>query len=361
MLDLALRARNGLFVHIPLWLLLGWMNGLMRDLPVFFWANAAVFCTISLIRLRFQHDAAARAASEPWALGLFLAMMLWNPLHWGLLGALAVGWAPLKSAHTAIMFVITGVTAAGGMGLAIQPVVRMAYPLAAMTPALLVMLWRGGSEHLFEVCASLVFLAYVIRASRTVHDDYWAAANARAELEERALQLERLSITDALTQVHNRQFLDRQLGIEWARAERNTQALSLLMIDIDHFKRVNDTHGHPFGDACLQAVAQALQAALQRPGDLVARYGGEEFAVLLPGIDRAGAATVAERLHAAVSAIRMTDAGRAVTLTCSIGCHSITSAAASTAAQVISQADKALYAAKRQGRDRVVASAPLPN
>ena len=133
------------------------------------------------------------------------------------------------------------------------------------------------------------------------------------------------------------------------------------MIDIDHFKRVNDTHGHPFGDACLQAVAQALQAALQRPGDLVARYGGEEFAVMLPGIDRAGAATVAARLHAAVSAIRIEHDGQAVPLTCSIGCHSITSATTSTAAQVISQADKALYEAKRRGRDCVVASGPLPS
>ena len=223
MLDLASRARSGLFVHIPLWLVLGWSTGLMRDLPVFFWANTAIFCAVSLVRLRLQHGVAVRAADDPRAWGFFLAMLLWNPLHWGLLGALAIEWPPLKGAQTSIMFVITGVTAAGGTGLAIQTIVRVAYPIAAMAPAMLVLLLYPGRQYLFIGCASLVFMIYIIRASGAVHDDYWAAANARAELEERAHQLERLSITDALTQVHNRQFLDRQLGIEWARAERNTR------------------------------------------------------------------------------------------------------------------------------------------
>ncbi len=357
MRDLAARARGGLFVHIPIWLLLGWSNGLMRDLPLFFWANAAVFCTMALVRLRHQNKVAARAADEPWAWRFFLVMLLWNPLHWGLLGALAAGWLPLKGAQTSIMFVITGVTAAGGMGLAIQTFVRVAYPIVAMAPSLPVMLLHDGRQYLFIACASVVFTIYIIRASRAVYDDYWAAANARAELEARAQQLERLSITDALTQVHNRQYLDRQLGIEWSRAGRNVHALSLLMIDIDHFKQVNDSHGHPFGDACLQAVANALQGALQRPGDTLARYGGEEFAVLLPGIDAAGAAVVAARLHRAVAAIRIEHDGYAAALTCSIGVHSVASVGASTAAQVISHADKALYAAKRQGRNRVVISA----
>ncbi len=293
-----------------------------------------------------------------WA--FFLAMLLWNPLHWGLLGALAAGWPPLEGAQTSIMFALTGITAAGGMGLAIHRTVRVAYPVVTMTPTIPVILWHTGGQHLFIGCASIVFTLYVIRASRAVYDDYWAAASARAELEERAQQLERLSTTDALTQVHNRQFLDQQLGIEWARSERNAHALSLLMIDIDHFKQVNDCHGHPFGDACLQAVANALRGALQRPGDMLARYGGEEFAVLLPGVDAAGAAVVAERLHAAVAAIHMAHDGRAVPLTCSIGVHSVKNVAASTAAQVISHADQALYAAKRQGRNRVVTSDLAP-
>ncbi len=357
MLDLASRAHGGLFVHIPLWLLLGWSVGLARDMPVFFWSNAALLCAATLIRLRWQPRVAARAADDPRAWRVFLSMLLWNALYWGVLGALAVTWPPLQQAQTAILFIITGVTAAGGMTLAIHPVVRLAYPLAAMAPPVLMMLFNQRADLLFIGLASLMYMGYIVLASRAVRDDYWAAARARAELEERAQQLERLSITDALTQVHNRQFFDRQLGTEWSNAERRTGTLSLLMIDIDHFKVINDEHGHPFGDVCLQAVASALQDALRRPGDVVARYGGEEFAVLLPRIDHDGAEAVAQRLRAAVAALALAHDGRRVPLTCSIGVHSVPSVAACTAAQIISGADQALYAAKRQGRNCVVASA----
>jgi diguanylate cyclase (GGDEF)-like protein len=357
MLDLASRAQGGLFVHIPLWLLLGWSVGLARDIPVFFWSNAALLCASTLIRLRWQPRVAARAADDSRAWCVFLAMLLWNALYWGVLGALAVAWPPLQRAQTAILFIITGVTAAGGMTLAIHPVVRLAYPIAAMAPPNLMMLLNHDGDRLFIGLAAVMFMGYIVLASRAVYDDYWAAARTRAELEQRAQQLERLSITDALTQVHNRQFFERQLGIEWSNAERRTGTLSLLMIDIDHFKAINDDHGHPFGDVCLQAVASALQDALRRPGDVVSRYGGEEFAVLLPCIDHAGAEAVAQRLRAAVAALALTHDGRRVPLTCSIGVHSVPSVAACTAAQVISGADQALYAAKRQGRNRVVASA----
>ncbi len=357
MLDLASRAYGGLFVHIPLWLLLGWSVGLARDMPVFFWSNAALLCAATLIRLRWQPRVAARAADDPRAWRVFLSMLLWNALYWGVLGALALTWPPLQQAQTAILFIITGVTAAGGMTLVIHPVVRLVYPVAAMGPPVLMMLLNQHGDFLFVGFSALMYAAYIVLASRAVHDDYWAAARARAELEERAQQLERLSITDALTQVHNRQFFDRQLGIEWSNAERRNRTLSLLMIDIDHFKRINDDHGHPFGDVCLQAVASALQDALRRPGDVVARYGGEEFAVLLPNIDQAGAEAVAQRLRAAVAALVLAHDGCRVPLTCSIGMHSVPSAASCTAAQVISGADQALYAAKRQGRNRVVTSA----
>lgn len=361
MLDLASRAYGGLFVHVPLWLVLGWSVGLARDMPVFFWSNAALLCASTLIRMRWQPRVAARAADDPRAWRMFLVMLLWNALYWGVLGALAVAWPPLQRAQTAILFIITGVAAAGGMTLAIHPVVRLAYPIATMSPPTVMLLLNHDTDSLFSGFAALIYMAYIVLASRAVHDDYWAAARARAELEDRAQQLERLSITDALTQVHNRQFFDRQLGTEWSNAERRTATLSLLMIDIDHFKKINDDHGHPFGDVCLQAVASALQEALRRPGDVVARYGGEEFAVLLPCIDEAGAEAVAQRLRAAVAALALTHDGHHVPLTCSIGVHSVPSVAACTAAQVISGADQALYAAKRRGRNCVVASALVPD
>jgi hypothetical protein len=226
MLDLASRAYGGLFVHVPLWLLLGWSVGLARDMPVFFWSNAALLCASTLIRLRWQPQVAARAVDDSHAWRMFLALLLWNALYWGVLGALAVAWPPLQRAQTAILFIITGVTAAGGMTLAIHRVVRLAYPIAAMGPPVLMMLLNQRADLLFVGFSALMYAAYIVLASRAVHDDYWTAARARAELEDRAQQLERLSITDALTQVHNRQFFDRQLDTEWSNAERRTGTLS---------------------------------------------------------------------------------------------------------------------------------------
>ena len=360
MLDLASRSYGGIFVHLPLWLVLGWSVDLIRDLPTFFWGNAVLLGVVILARLRWQPRAAAGAVEDSRAWGIFFAMLLWNAFYWGVLGALAVAWPPLVRAQTPILFIITGVTAAGGMTLAIHRAARVAYPAVAMAPATLFMLMDPDGAHLFAGFAALVFMVYIVLASRAVHDDYWSAARARSELEERAQQLEQLNITDALTQVRNRQFFDRQLGHVWTGSGCRTPALSLLMIDIDHFKRVNDEHGHPFGDVCLQAVAAALQGALRRPDDMVARYGGEEFAVLLPGIDQAGAVGVAQRLHAAVANLRLAHDGQPVALTCSIGTYSVPSVAKCTAAQVVASADEALYAAKRQGRDRVVSSVPAP-
>lgn len=356
LVDLAERARGGVVIHLVLWILLGWMNGIAASLPVVFWALAALFGTVLVLRLAFERRLAAVAAARPAARLGFMAMLLCNPLQWGLLGAGASLWPPLQHVQMPILLILVGLAASGGMGLAIDRIVRLAYPLLAMAPIAISMVFVPGTMNLYLAGAALVFVVYVVRASKVVHDDYWAAANARAALESHAGQLERMSITDGLTQVHNRQFLDRQLGIEWARAERDSQSLSMLMIDIDHFKRVNDVHGHPFGDTCLKAVAQVLQGALRRPGDLVARYGGEEFAVLLPGIDSAGALLVATRMQEAVAAITLQHEGQAVLVTCSIGVHSVASKAGCSVGEVISSADQALYAAKRQGRNRVVAS-----
>jgi len=163
-----------------------------------------------------------------------------------------------------------------------------------------------------------------------------------------------LSVTDALTQVHNRLYFEHRLVAEWSRAAREAEPLSVLIIDLDHFKKINDTCGHPFGDRCLVAAAQALRAALHRANDVLARYGGEEFAVLLSGADARAAQQVADRLLASVGAVELSHEDRTVRLACSIGVSTIVPASMSSPSSAVSEADKALYAAKQQGRNRVV-------
>ena len=163
--------------------------------------------------------------------------------------------------------------------------------------------------------------------------------------------------TDALTGVANRRFLDQALSGAGRRELLASQPLSVLMIDIDHFRRLNEACGYVAGDACLRDVAKALRQALVRPGDVLARYGGEEFIVLLQEAGSTGAIVVAERLRAAVEALRIVhpahpDHSPGV-VTVSIGAASAALQSCASTESLIAAADKALYEAKSSGRNQV--------
>jgi diguanylate cyclase (GGDEF)-like protein len=177
-----------------------------------------------------------------------------------------------------------------------------------------------------------------------------------AELDAANRRLEALSMTDALTGVANRRSFDAALAAEWDRAFRSGAPLSLILVDVDHFKAYNDTYGHQGGDDCLRDVAAAMQQVMTRATDLIARYGGEEFAVLLPGSTAAEANVNAERLRRAVEAAALPhrSSSAADIVTISVGAATVTPAAGSAQPNLIRAADEALYRAKREGRNRVV-------
>jgi diguanylate cyclase (GGDEF)-like protein len=190
-----------------------------------------------------------------------------------------------------------------------------------------------------------------------VHDVSIAVGRERL-LREQTLVLRSQTFSDGLTGIANRRHFDVAMEKELRRAKRNGSALSLLMIDIDHFKAYNDHYGHQQGDDCLIQVAAALTALLQRPTDLLARYGGEEFAVILPETNGAGAASMAEAMRAGIRALGLPhlqagDADKHITV--SIGIASQNVELPVEAAALIGAADRALYGAKRQGRNRVMA------
>lgn len=179
---------------------------------------------------------------------------------------------------------------------------------------------------------------------------------ANKELEEKRQELLRLSRTDGLTGLVNRRHFDERLEAELARATRYHTHLSCLMVDIDHFKKVNDGYGHPFGDVVIQSVARVLKAAL-RDVDVVARYGGEELVALLPETGKAYALTAAERVREGVAALELEHRGPPATrvrCTCSIGTATWPSSTLASPHALLAAADESLYAAKKGGRNRVV-------
>ncbi len=168
-----------------------------------------------------------------------------------------------------------------------------------------------------------------------------------------------MAATDGLTQVANRRCFDERLQSEWHRLMQAKQQLSLIMLDVDYFKRYNDCYGHQAGDTCLVKVAKAAAAAVKRSADLFVRYGGEEFAAILPNTDAAGAIAVAESMRQAIGdlAIPHEQSDVSSIVTVSIGIASMVPRRGQSPDELIAASDRALYDAKRQGRDRYASSA----
>ncbi len=175
-----------------------------------------------------------------------------------------------------------------------------------------------------------------------------------------ARDLDKMSREDPLTGIANRRVFDMRLRREWQQGTRTSAPLSLLMIDIDHFKRFNDSLGHQAGDTCLQAVAGVLASTAARSTDLPARYGGEEFAVILPVTDESGAEQVAKTILYRVQRLEVLhpDSTTAPHVTVSIGVATLVATADKAESELIKVADRALYRAKKLGRNRVVVADP---
>lgn len=165
--------------------------------------------------------------------------------------------------------------------------------------------------------------------------------------------LSELAATDALTGLANRRILDERLRLEWDRAQRSTEPLTVLMIDVDHFKAFNDRHGHHGGDAALRTVAQVIGTNIRRPADLAARYGGEEFAVVLPVTDAQGAWVIAEHIRSGVEHLPRVG-GDEQPITVSIGMSTWDKRSRQSLEALLLSADQALYEAKHTGRNRIV-------
>jgi two-component system, cell cycle response regulator len=187
-----------------------------------------------------------------------------------------------------------------------------------------------------------------------------AAAHVKSlqdQLRQRNSELDLLSRTDALTGLYNRRHLEEELARRYSDAVRHDDPLCLLLLDIDHFKHVNDRYGHPAGDVVLSVFAQRLLKEL-RAGDVACRWGGEEFLVVLPRTDLRGALVVAERIRLAIAATPMVAAGADIPVTVSGGCAL---GPAGSVDELILDSDTYLYAAKAAGRNQIVGTTQLSN
>jgi diguanylate cyclase (GGDEF)-like protein len=314
-----------------------------------------------LFAMAFANHGARRffgvAGMDPWVSAILLgelialpgaALFASNPMVLHVVGALGAALIAFRTARNFLHHATPGLRAAALMCgavfvlFAVQRLLRIEF---YMTAAAAIDLQRPVAVSAFNYVVNAVFATF------------WAfsffflnTTRVELELESSRAELLALSLTDPLTGVRNRRALYDSAAHEIARAGRSGEPVTLLMVDVDHFKKVNDQHGHLVGDQVLREVAGAIVAAA-RGADVVARFGGEEFAVLL--IQTAEAEAAAERLRVAIGALEVRAPGGPVRVTASIGVAAATGEGLDFEA-LIRRADDALYKAKQAGRDRVV-------
>ncbi|MCB1693194.1 MAG: GGDEF domain-containing protein [Pseudomonadales bacterium] len=245
-----------------------------------------------------------------------------------------------------------------------DPKVLLSYFLPVAVPEAIVLLWMATPMSIGMGVALILYIAVIlrsmIRVSRAMVDAITLNFRLEQEIEARKRAEQRLLVIsqqDGLTGLANRRHLDEVLARETSRARRSGQPLSLILIDLDAFKRFNDTYGHLDGDECLRRVSGVLKETVKRPGDLAARYGGEELACVLPETDADDAYALAETIRKRVLALHIPHSARIdgeKFVTISAGVAGFEPARDTDTSDFVRRADEALYAAKESGRNRVV-------
>jgi two-component system chemotaxis family response regulator WspR len=227
----------------------------------------------------------------------------------------------------------------------------------------------GANDYLVKLPDKLELIARVRYHTKSYlnqlqrDEAYRALRESQQQLMQINLELQRLNNIDGLTGLTNKRCMLEFIESEWRRAARERTPLSILMVDVDYFKRYNDTYGHLAGDDVLKRIAGSIQASVRRPADIAARFGGEEFIVLLPATPQEGARAMGEKLRESIAELRLEHSASSVTdyVTVSVGGASTIPLPGSDHALLIDAADKALYAAKHGGRDRVVTRGDEPS
>ncbi|HEU0152252.1 MAG TPA: GGDEF domain-containing protein [Arenimonas sp.] len=347
-------SKVGGFLYVFGWAVIGWIGGVHAFAPVTALVVALGFLVLAVLRVAMRPPTAGGdAADRRWllrfALVLPLASVLWAGVQaWVLLD-------PRFDQDTRMVSLIATIGYATVFANIYSTVRHLAaVGVCVLFVPMLVVLWSNGEARALAVAMSFYAL-YLAGALVRSHAEYRRRLRLDEALREQRDQFEHLSRTDSLTGLANRRHFTDRLAHAADRALRGGPGFTLLILDIDHFKRVNDRHGHAVGDACLQALAERLQRAFPAPGCLLARLGGEEFGVLLEH-DHAQALALAEALrHALVQ--RPLDCGPGVQLpiTVSMGIGGFEPSRHGDADGLYRAVDMALYLAKDQGRNRVQA------
>lgn len=293
------------------------------------------------------------STEKPCSLGLYLNVTL-SAGSWGVMVGIAALKGTLLSDH--LLFILTAsfaLCAGGVISLSISRQMTLLLIGGLMLPLIVVVMFcdsvLGVEFNILAVFYSVSMYGVSVFPKR----EYELMVISNLKLSRQAVKLSELTMQDGLTGINNRRYFNEAFITEISRASRLNYSLVLLMIDIDHFKQINDEHGHLVGDDCLVHTAQLLNTNIHRKTDIFARYGGEEFVLVLTNMSKEDGISYAEELRKAVGNDRFFDASTDKLLTISIGGVNLIPTKTTGAKDIIDAADKALYRAKSQGRNCV--------
>ncbi|MCA1794475.1 MAG: GGDEF domain-containing protein [Desulfotignum sp.] len=355
--DLKKRSTSGVFFYMLVPPILFFTDNYIQRHVTVSLVFLGVFFVICLFRL--AHVYVSKKISDRYEslnTGIFIFSILLTALSWGVGSAYILHQSGEQAMHSIMLICTVGFCAGGVMSFMPLLQLAVAYNLLMLVPAISAIFLRGDTHTLGF--AMILYSVYLVLITLRGNHEYWTAMENEHLLEEKSRELKKASRTDALTGLYNRRYFDELFDLEWGLSGRRKTPLTLLMCDIDHFKKVNDTHGHQAGDEYLKLVSQYLRSVFQRDTDLVARYGGEEFVVLLPDRGADQALSLAEQFRKKIADAVLEYNNQNIRTTISLGIASCTPGSDMNRDRLITLADNALYAAKDAGRNRVVVDTP---
>lgn len=351
--DIVKRSITGSFIYLLIWFAIIIPNRLYVNNPdICFWitlfyvgmAGCRIFCQVNFEKIYQQSPGLWKA--------IFYPLILLPALGWGILCSLSFTHPVFEPFFLVLVISTAGLSGGGVTALLPSRALSIGLISCFLLPGLVSTLLVDYQN----ASLSLMFGIYWIgmySVTRNLHREYWQGLSYSMVIRKHAAELERLNGLDGLTELHNRLFFDAALRRELKAASRSQSHLSLLLLDIDHFKRVNDRYGHLVGDACLRRMADCLREQVKRETDVVARYGGEEFVVILPDMEIDQAVSIAEKIRVAAEEMDPLPLGLNRSFTISVGVASLIPRPDTSPEQLIEMADSALYRAKNGGRNRV--------
>jgi diguanylate cyclase (GGDEF)-like protein len=345
--DLLKRTKPGLFTYPLVWLAIVFSSDLDKSHPSLVWVMTALFTLTSIIRYwhMTQVSDGLQHHAKLWRTSLYFIITP-HCFGWGLMFGYSL---LIDNPQFAFLmaFSSAGLIAGGTASFANQRKLALTFLLCFTLPSTYVALvitqqWAVG----FMV---IIYVLYLLKQIQQQSSEYWRSLNNEEILAKQ-------SRTDALTQLDNRRFFDEKLNELCHLSTRNHAMIAVLVIDCDHFKNINDTFGHDFGDKCLQHLANVFRQSLPRATETCARYGGEEFCIILPATDSEGAMIVAERIRKNVETSPILLDEKEITMTVSIGVVSrqMEQFEHDLPNLLFKHADQALYRAKQNGRNTCV-------